>query len=314
MLGATVVAFAGMPVLLPLALGRDLLGRRFRFPTARTYGFLLQYLFNDSVEILLAPLLWVQAGFGRRLSSDASIERHTRLQQWSVDLLERRAGLLLGLTVEMDDSVADSFGSGPVIVISRHVSLFDATLPGLAAAGEGFRTSGVIMAELLADPGFDLIYGRVGSVFIPRDDGPAAIEAIAGMTSGADERSAFIIYPEGRLFTPAVHQRTMDRLTAKDPTRAERLGKLDRLLPPRPGGLFTLLDALPSADVVVVDHRGLDRFPRLTNLAEAAPVNETIRVSARRVARAEIPDHHEDRLQWLDSLWLDWNDALATAS
>ena len=310
MLGATAVAFAGMPVLLPLAIGRDLVRRRFRLPTARTYGFLLQYLFNDSVEILLAPLLWVQAGFGRRLNSEASIDRHTRLQQWSVDLLERRAEQLLGLTVEMDDSVADALADGPVIAISRHVSLFDATLPGLACTRSGLRASGVIMAELLADPGFDLIYGRVGSVFIPRDDGPAAIEAIAGMTRHADERSAYIIYPEGRLFTPAVHQRSMARLAGKEPERAERLAKLDRMLPPRPGGLFTLLDAVPSADLVVVDHRGLDRFPRLKDLGDAAPASETIRVSARRIARADIPTERDARTRWLDQLWLDWDEEL----
>jgi hypothetical protein len=34
------------------------------------------------------------------------------------------------------------------------------------------------MAGLLGDPGFDLVYGRTGSVFIPRDHGPQAIEMI----------------------------------------------------------------------------------------------------------------------------------------
>lgn len=310
MLGATAVAFVGLPVLLPLTIARDLIRGRRRLPTARTYGFLLQYLFNDSVEILLAPALWVQAGFGRRLDSPASIDRHVRLQTWSVDLLERRAQQLLGLTVEFDDSVHDALLGGPVIVISRHVSLFDATLPGLAVSRAGLRASGVIMAELLADPGFDLIYGRVGSVFIPRDDGPAAIEAITRMTRDADERSAFILYPEGRLFTRSVLERTMGRLAAKDPERAERLAKLDRILPPRPGGLFTLLDSVPDADLVVVDHRGLDRFPRLKQLAAASPVNSAIRVSARRIDRSEIPSAPEARLEWLDDLWLEWNASL----
>ena len=311
MLGATFVAFAGLPALLPVAIVRDLLRGKLRFPTARTYGFLLQYLFNDSAEILLAPLLWIQAGFGRRLESEASIERHTRLQQWSLDLLERRAEQLLGLRVHLDDEDNATVRTGPVVVISRHVSLFDSTLPGLLCSRAGLRARGVIMAELLADPGFDLIYGRIGSVFIPRDDGPAAIDAIASMTRHADDQSAFIIYPEGRLFTPAVSERTMSRLAAKDPDRAKRLATLDRMLPPRSGGLFTLLDSIPEADLVVVDHAGLDDLPKLTTLADTAPLSRTITVTARRIPRAEIPQTADEREQWLDELWLAWNEELS---
>ncbi len=311
MLGATFVAFAGLPVLLPVAIVRDLSRGKLRFPTARTYGFLLQYLFNDSVEILLAPLLWVQASFGRRLDSAASIERHTRLQQWSLDLLERRAAQLLGLRVHLNDDAIATARTGPVVVISRHVSLFDSTLPGLLCGRAGLRARGVIMAELLADPGFDLIYGRIGSVFIPRDDGAAAIEAIASMTHHADDESAFIIYPEGRLFTPAVSERTMSRLAAKDPERARRLAKLDRMLPPRAGGLFALLDSIPEADLVVVDHAGLDDLPTLTALTDSAPLDRTITVTARRIPRAEIPKSGDDRERWLDELWLAWNEELS---
>ena len=100
------------------------------------------------------------------------------------------------------------------------------------------------------------------------------------MTRHADERSAYIIYPEGRLFTPAVHERSMARLAGKDPERAERLAKLDRMLPPRPGGLFTLLDAVPAADLVVVGTHGvhslvgdpLQHVSRFLILAAPCPV------------------------------------------
>jgi len=317
MLGATALAVAAVPLAVPALAIADLVRGRWRLPSIRVYGFTLQYLFNDSVEILLAGPYWVLAGFGTRLESTVSIARHQRLQQWSLDLLERRAEQLLGLRIEMAPDDRRAFegtdADDPVIVISRHVSLFDASLPGLLAHRSGYASRGIIMAELLADPGFDLIYGRLGSVFIPRDGGPASTDAIAAMVENAQARTAYILFPEGRLFRPSVRDRALGRLSSSDPARAERLSELTHILPPRPGGLSTLLDALPSADVVVLDHRGLDRYRRLSDFLTAAPVDESITVTARRIPRSEIPNDFDDRTRWLDELWLTLDRELATA-
>ncbi len=308
MLGATAVAVLTFPLAVSVLVVADLVRGRFRLPAARVYLFALQYLINDSVEILLAGPYWLMAGFGTRLRSPASIERHRRLQQWSIDLLERRAEQLLGLRVEMtseDHRALDGTGDdGPVIVVSRHVSLFDASLPGVVCHRAGYATRGIIMAELLADPGFDLIYGRLGSVFIPRDDGEAARRAIAAMVDSAEGRTAYVLFPEGRLFRPSVRDRALERLSSSDPDRGERLRVLEHVLPPRPGGLLTILDAVPEADVVVLDHRGLDRHRRLADLVAAAPVADPVTVTARRIPRSEVPSEAAGRVRWLDDLWI----------
>lgn len=308
MLGATVLAAAAAPLAIPALAVADVARGRRRLPAIRVYLFALQYLVNDSVEILLAGPYWALGGFGTRMRSAASIERHQRLQQWSLDLLERRAAQLLGLRIDVapDDRAALSGPeeSGPVIVISRHVTLFDASLPSLLFHRAGYATRGIIMAELLADPGFDLLYGRLGSVFIPRDGGPAATDAIATMVRGADDRTAYAIFPEGRLFTPKARDRALARLGESDPERAEGLNDLEHLLPPRPGGLLTLLDALPTADVVLLDHRGLDQHRRLADFVTAAPVADPVTVTARRIPRAKIPTGTAERVRWLDDLWL----------
>ena len=57
---------------------------------------------NDSIEIMLAPVYWVRAGFGMRLDRPPSLRRHERLQQWSLDVMVRRAERLLGLRIEID--------------------------------------------------------------------------------------------------------------------------------------------------------------------------------------------------------------------
>ncbi len=309
MLAATALGLVAAPVAIPALAAADLVRMRTRLPSARVYLFILQYLVNDSVEILAAGPLWALAGFGTRLRSSASVQRHQRLQHWSVDLLERRAGQLLGLRIDMSAEdhalLVGEHGIRPVIVVSRHISLFDAALPGLVTHRAGYSSRGIIMAELLRDPGFDLIYGRLGSVFIPRDGGKTAKRAITRMVDGADENTAYILFPEGRLFRPDALERSIERLGAADPERAKRLRGLSSVLPPRPGGLLTLLDALPDADVVVLDHRGLDRYQRLADLARSAPVDRPITVTVRRIPRPEIPSDPAARTRWLDDLWLD---------
>ena len=172
MLMATMVAVAAIPLALPALAVADAARGRLRLPSVRAYLFALQYLINDSVEILLAPVYWLQAGFGTTLTSRSSRARHQRLQTWSMVLLRKRAEQLLGLRINVAEQDRANLTPGPAIVISRHVSVFDASLAGLVYEQSGYQIKGIIMAEMLADPGFDLIYGRLGSVFIHRDGGP----------------------------------------------------------------------------------------------------------------------------------------------
>lgn len=316
MLGATAAAIVALPLIVVASVGYDLARLRFRLPTLRTALFVIQYLINDSVEIVAVPLLWVRYGFGTRIRSAESVRRHEALQWWSLRLLVRRADRLLGLRVAIDPASEKALLPGPVIVVSRHVSVFDASLPGVLYQQRGLQVRGVVMAELLADPGFDLLYGRLGSVFIRRDDGRGgeAVAAVRRMTAGAGPDTAYVIFPEGRLFRPDVRDRQLARLAERDPVRAERLAELTDLLPPRPGGVLALLDGIPDADVVVIDHTGLDPWPRLADLAAAVPVDRAIEVSARRIPRSEIPTDPDERVRWLDDLWLDLDRRLGSTT
>ncbi len=303
MLLTTGVAFALAPIIAVSLVLADLTLGRVRLPRLRLFGVVLQYLFNDSVEVLLAPLLWVLAGFGTRIGSRASQRRHARVQRWSIDVLARRADQLLGLRIEVDGT--DALRPAPAIVLSRHVSLADASLPVLLYGPDiGYDARGVIMAEMLADPGFDLLYGRLGSVFINRDRSAAAQLAIRQLGEGLDDRSVAVICPEGRLFRPDALERAMARLDESDPVRAERLRVLRHVLPPRPGGVLSLLDGAPDADVVIVAHAGFESIPSVTELSRRAPLDQAIRASVWRVPRSQIPEDPEGRVKWLDDEWL----------
>jgi len=304
MLGVTAVAVITLPIVVMAAAAADVIRLRLKFPTVRVALFLVQYAVNDSVEILCAGPLWLVAGFGRRLRQPGSIRRHERLQAWSLDVLARRADRLLGLRVAVDASTLDVLTPGPVIVLGRHVNLVDASLPSLLYQRLGMRSRGVIMAELLADPGFDLIYGRTGSVFIARDNGAEARQLVQSLADGVDATTAVIIFPEGRLFREETRQRLLLRLAETSPERSARLAGIRHVLPPRPGGFLALLDALPTADVVVVAHTGLDEFASFSELARAVPLAEPIRCVAWRIPSTDIPTAPEQRIEWLDQQWL----------
>jgi len=302
-LGATAAGLAGLPFVLAGAAASDVVYRRFRFPAVRVSVFLVQYAVNDTTEILLAPLYWALAAFGTRLDAPASVRRHVRLQSWSIALMARRAEQLLGLRLDIDQDAIAALEPGPVIVLCHHVNIVDASFPTLLYTRLGYQTRGVVMAELLADPGFDLIYQRTGSVFIPRENGPEAKLLIARLADGGRSDDAVVIFPEGRVFRPERLQRSLARLAAGNPERAERLAGIRHTLPPLPGGFLALLDALPLADVVVIAHAGLDRYPSLRELARSVPLRDPIRLTAWRTPAAEIPTESDRRIAWLDDQW-----------
>jgi len=75
-----------------------------------------------------------------------------------------------------------------------------------------------------------------------------------------------------------------------------------RVLPPRPGGTLTLLDAT-EADVVVLAHSGLEGFSSLAEIWSGGLVGSRIDVRFWRVPRSEIPQSREMRTEWLFDLW-----------
>ena len=300
------------PAVMVAAVALDVARGRGRLPTLRAALFVWQYLLNDTVEILAAPVLWAAGGFGAALATDASIRRHERLQRWSVVIMARRAEQLLGVRLEVDHDVAAALEPGPLIVCCRHVSLLDSSLPSVLYQGRDAHVRGVIMAEMLADPGFDLLYGRLGSVFIPRDNAPEALVALAELGSGLDDRSVAVIFPEGRLFRVEVLERSHQRLATRDPVRAARLQGLRHVLPPRPAGFNVLFDAAPAADVVIIAHAGLDCYPRFADFLQRGPLRDPVRVTAWRTPHGDIPGDTGERTEWLDAQWRrvdDWIDA-----
>ncbi len=303
MLLATLAAFAFAPVVATALAVADLLMGRRRLPRVRVYAILLQYLFNDSIEILLTPLLWLVAGFGTRIHSRGSQRRHARLQRWSVDVLARRADRLLGLRLEVHG--AEALRPAPAVVLSRHVSVTDASLPLVIYGRDtAYDVKGVIMAEMLVDPGFDLLYARPArcssTAIAPRARNARSDHSASNSTGDRWGSSVRKAGPSD----PTRCSARMQRLDDTDPVRAERLRPLRHVLPPRPGGVLSMLEGAPSADVVFIDHVGFESVPSIGELCRSAPLDDAIQVSVRRVPRGELPEDRDGLVKWLDEEWL----------
>ena len=113
-----------------------------------------------------------------------------------------------------------------------------------------------------------------------------------------------LIYPEGTRFTEAKRARVLDRLRENGPAElARRAERLQRVLPPRPGGPLALIDRAPGADVVFCAHAGFEGAGSFGSLWRGSVVGQIVRVRFWRVPASEIPSDPEARLDWLFDQW-----------
>ena len=270
MLGTTAAALVLAPFIIVGAIAGDAIDLRRRCPTLRMYLFVCQYLINDSAEILAAGPLWIVSGCGQWSQRLSSRRRYQRIQVWSISVLARRGGAVArrpsrratrrrstqSLRHRPSSSVAMSACSTRPC---RHCCV----------SAWGCYSSGIIMAEALTDPGFDLLYQH-RDPRSSRRDAPAARDQIAAFARNIDPHTIPVIFPEGRLFRPEILQRSLERLAERDPD-----GATSRRPPTRPAAPARRTDhsarCEPDADVVVVNHAGLDRYPTLAELAREGP-------------------------------------------
>ena len=86
--------------------------------------------------------------------------------------------------------------------------------------------------------------------------------------------------------TPTKRARALERIAERDPERAERLGSLRRLLPPRRAGRRALVEGAPHADVVLAWHTGFDGLDSFGGIvAKLAKPLPPVRFVVRRVPR-----------------------------
>lgn len=304
-MSVTVVALmaAGMllflPVWLPVVAVVDLARGRRRFPLARLGLFGVAWAWIEFLGILGLGWLWL-SGRSRRLPAHYALQR-----RWCGAII-RALRLTTGLTVSVEG--AGDIGKGPYVVLCRHASLADSIISCFIVNNTlGLAPRYVLKSELQAVPCLDILGHRMPNAFVTRGtaDVTAELSSLRKMVEGLTTGQAAVIFPEGSRANPAKRERELGRLAERHPERHGILSGLGRLIPPKPAGAGTILDAAPGADVLTVWHSGLDGLDTFGGILRALGERK---VTAHFVVsfhpRAEVPSG-DAFTQWLDNRWME---------
>ena len=225
---------------------------------------------------------------------------------------------LFGVRFEVEG--LEHAGPGPVLILIRHASIIDNTLPdALVGHAHGLGLRFVLKRELQMLPVFDIGARWVPTYFVRRGSGDtdAEVGKLRGLAHDLGPGEAILLYPEGTRSTPAKLARAQEIVAERQPHLAPLAGRLRHVLPPRLGGPLALLDEAQGIDVVFCAHVGLDGFEYISDIWRGGLVGATIRVAFWRVPAAEIPASEPERTEWLYTQWQavdDWVGACTSST
>ena len=265
--------------------------------------FFALYLAAEVVGIVAASVIYVCLLGGRIGGPERYVRVNAALQRKWTSAIFSGAFRVFGMTLHVEG--AEQVVPGPLIVLVRHSSTAD-TLLTAAVVGNPHRLllRYVVKQELLWDPCIDIVGARLPNAFVDRDapKSEAKRAAVAALGEGLDAESGALIYPEGTRFSPSKLERGLERLRERGSTSLlERAEGFRHVLPPRVGGVLTLLDQAPSCDVLFVEHFGFERVKTFADFWNGGLVGRAIHVRLRRIASSDIPT--SARAEWLYEQW-----------
>lgn len=280
-----------------------------RWRPLRILWFFFLYLELEALMILVLFALWVASGFGAGLRSPRMVALHYRVAGWWLRRVMGSARRTFTLTTEVDSRSMPVERDGPLrplLMFSRHAGpgdsflLVDAVLNGV-----GRRPRIVLKETLRLDPCLDIALGRVPCAFVPggRRAGAQIVENIGRLAGTMGPADALVLFPEGGNFTVGRHAAAIERLDEIGrPDLADRARAMRHLLPPKPTGAVTAIEAAPSADVVFVGHVGLEKLVTVRDVWRGLPMDAAVRARTW-VVRAEDVPEPTDREAWLYDQW-----------
>lgn len=289
----------------PVVAVGDLAAGRKELPRVRSLATILCWTSLESAGLIAAT---GAAMMGR--GDDAAL--HFTLQrEWSRALIGALR-LTAGLRFQVQ-GLESMRARGPVVVCARHASLIDVFVPVWLCNEVGLNPRIMMAEELQMDPCLDVVGNRLPHAFVARGRGASDLisEQVAQMTSGADERDACVIFPEGRVMAENVRLSAMEEAVTRAPARRSHVSPLKVLGPARARGTELLLRALPDADLALVMHSGFPGFDSFGSSTLSLPLRRPVEVSVRRFCRGEIDMAHFE--PWLDEQWLAADRSLSVA-
>jgi 1-acyl-sn-glycerol-3-phosphate acyltransferase len=157
--------------------------------------------------------------------------------------------------------------------------------------------------ELLFDPCLDIVGNALPNYFVDRTgDRPREFEGIRTLVKDLGD-DGVLIYPEGTRFSAEKLVRARKRVRELAPELAPAADALTHVLPARPGGVLTLLDALPDVDCAILAHQGLEGLQKVKDVFSGSVIGSRVRGKVWRVRRSDIPATDDERIRWLYEQW-----------
>lgn len=208
----SVAAIVLSPVLLLLAMVTAPTRVR-RRRTLRLVQFGLAWLALESAALVACLGLWIASGFGGRLRTEASLERHYGLVRWFLATLFRLALRIFHLRVEIEEppATAEEMAARltrPVIVLSRHAGPGDSFLLVHHLLSLYRRRPRIVMkAALQFDPSLDVVINRLPHAFVrprraPAAAAPPAVGSDHTGPGGTERAESATGVPDGRTGEP----------------------------------------------------------------------------------------------------------------
>jgi 1-acyl-sn-glycerol-3-phosphate acyltransferase len=297
-----VLYFALLPLLLMAAALADL---RKRSAALRTLAFIGVYLCCELAGVLASFAIWVLNLGGAGAGRDVFLRQNFRLQCWWARTLRRAAFGIFNMKLYVDGE--DCAFPGPVLLFARHCSIADTMLPVmLLSEPHGVVLRWVMKEELLWDPCLDIVGNRLRNCFVSRmpEQYDEDVAAVASLFDDLGENDGVVMYPEGTRFTQSKRQRLIDKaVESANTTLAQRVQRLQHVLPPRLGGTLALLSRNPGADVMFCAHSGLEGSATFWDLLSGAIVGTHVHISLWRVPFADVPTETVHQVAWLHEQW-----------
>lgn len=306
-----------LPLLIAMAIVVDTVrwaARHMPFVAVRLVVFAWMYSIIEIIGLMWMFAVWVTSGFGT--SERRLVESTWPIQAWWARSLLGAAERIFSLTIRV--SGLDEAAPGPIVAMFRHASIVDNLLPAaLLQHRLGYRLRWLLKRELLDVTALDVAGTRLPNHFVDRSatDPHTELRAIRRLSAHLSEDEGVLIFPEGTRFTPERQQRALTELRTRSPELADRAVGLRHTMPPRVGGVLTLLDN--GYDVVVCAHEGLGGFARISDIWAGGLVGRVITIRLWRLPSSEIPAGRTERVDWLYTTWQridDWIEAIRTTA
>ncbi|WP_370882609.1 1-acyl-sn-glycerol-3-phosphate acyltransferase [Kineosporia succinea] len=320
MLAVSLFAVVTSPVTLLLAAVAGLVIPGQGSRPVRVTVLVIGYLAAEGVALFALAGLWVAAGFGRRVREPKHERRHYVCVQTMLRWIFWMVNHVLHVRVRVEGPVPEAYRDRPLIVFSRHAGPGDSFLLVHALMDWYDREPRIVLKDTLQwDPAIDIVLNRLPTRFIRSgapgratvDEAgrPDAETQIGELARRLDHNDALVLFPEGGNFTARRRARAIARLRRRGlMAEAAKAEAMRHVLPPRPGGVLSVLENAPEADVVWVAHTGTDHLLTVADVWGALPTNLDVRMRWWQVPAGSVPEGRDERIAWLFEWWREIDD------